>query len=191
MPRSDQTATVFLGLGSNLGDRRPAMCAAIHSLVEHPHIDPDHDRGVASLYETSPVGGPPGQGPYLNSAVRITTSLSPQDLLHALQAIETKIGRVRHQRWAPRVIDMDILLFNDLVLDDSTLSIPHPRMHERLFVLAPLSEIAGELVHPTRGQTIARLTTECRIVGSIESVVRVEGHEWYAETVTQHTSTAP
>lgn len=174
MPAGEESVTAYLGLGSNLGDRRASMRAAVEALNAHPHIQVDLDRGVAPLYETSPVGGPVEQPPYLNSVARITTTLTPHDLLAAARTIEIEIGRTRGERWGPRVIDIDILLYAELVLRDEILSIPHPRMHERRFVLEPLSEIAGGLVHPGMGRTIADLARECPTGDEQGTVVLVE-----------------
>ena len=143
------SSTAYLGLGSNLGDRLVAMRAAIQALDDHPRIRVDFERGVAPLYETGPVGGPPGQGPFLNSAVRVGTTLSGMDLLCALLSIEESLGRMRGDRWDARIIDIDLLLFADLVVNGENLSIPHPRMHTRRFVLDPLAEIAGAKLCPS------------------------------------------
>jgi len=172
--------TAYLGLGSNLGDRLAAMRAAVAALAEHPRIDVDFQIGIASLFETRAVGGPAGQPDYLNTAVRIETSLAPRDLLEALMAIEARLGRVRRKRWEQRVIDIDLLLFDELVVDDVTLSVPHPRMHERRFVLEPLAEIAGDVTHPILGETVTALLRRLRSAGCTGEVNRVRDRDWFS-----------
>ena len=103
--------TAYLALGSNLGDRLAAMRGAVRALCQHPHIHVNLEAGVASLYETSPVGVPPGRPAYLNSAVRVETTLSPDGLLSAVLSMEASLGRVRSTRWEDRLIDIDLLLF--------------------------------------------------------------------------------
>ena len=112
---------------------------------------------VSCWRETAPVGGPPGQPPFLNGALLAETSLAPHDLLAALQQIENDLGRRRAERWGPRTIDLDLLLYDELVLDTPSLTLPHPRMAWRRFVLEPAAEVAGAMLHPTIGWTIARL----------------------------------
>ena len=147
---------VFLGLGSNLGDREENLIRGLRLL---------EGAGFAvaarsSLYETEPVGGPP-QGPYLNQVVRGETDLSPEALLAACLAAEAALGRVRRERYGPRTLDVDILLYGDLVQDAPKLEIPHPRLHERLFVLVPLAEVGALAVHPRLGLTVAELKARC------------------------------
>ena len=103
------------------------------------------------------MGGPPGQPPFLNGAALLETSLAPHDLLDALQQIETDLGRRRTERWGPRTVDLDLLLYEQLVLDTPTLILPHPRMAQRRFVLEPAAEIAGAMLHPTSGWSVAQL----------------------------------
>ncbi len=150
----------YLGLGSNLGDRRGTIESALAALEAHPEIAV---LSVSRLIETAPQG-PPGQGPYLNGAAAIDTALSPRGLLEALQAIEAAHGRdrAREVRWGPRTLDLDLLLYGDIVLDQGDLTVPHPRMHERAFVLAPLAEIAPHAVHPVLRQTSASLYATLR-----------------------------
>lgn len=128
----------FLALGSNLGDRRGHLSQALRRL---PDVV-----AVSQLYETDPVGGPPGQGAYLNCVVELRTTRSPRELLAAAQAAEAAAARVRVERWGPRTLDVDILLVGDEVVDEADLVVPHPRMWERGFVLVPLADLAPELV---------------------------------------------
>ena len=130
-------AWAWLGLGSNIEDRLDYLQAAINRIDEHPKIRVD---AVSSVYETEPVGGPE-QDAYLNMAIRIATLLSPRRLLRAGQAIEQELGRVRVQRWGPRTIDVDILLYDDRTIRRRDLQIPHPRLTDRPFALVPLLEV--------------------------------------------------
>jgi 2-amino-4-hydroxy-6-hydroxymethyldihydropteridine diphosphokinase len=128
----------FLALGSNLGDRRAFIDRAVAGL---PDVV-----AVSGVYETDPVGGPDGQGPYLNAVVELSTELSPRELLEIGQRLEAEAGRVRTERWGPRPLDVDVLLVGELVVDEPDLIVPHPRMWEREFVLRPLADLAPELV---------------------------------------------
>jgi 2-amino-4-hydroxy-6-hydroxymethyldihydropteridine diphosphokinase len=145
---------VFIGVGSNQGDRLEAISKAARALGAA--------RGVrllqmATVIETEPVGGPP-QGSYLNTVLEAETSLRPRELLAALQAIERALGRIPSaERWAPRPIDLDLLLYDDVVMAEPDLAIPHPRLHERLFVLEPLSQLAPGLLHPVLRRSVAAL----------------------------------
>ena len=138
------SATAYIALGSNLGDRRQFLEQALQLLRQAPV----QIVRVSSYHETAPVGGPPGQGAYLNAAAELETDLPPRDLLHLLLDIETRLGRIRQERFGPRTIDLDLLLYGDTNSDDAELMLPHPRMHERLFVLVPLAEIAPRARHP-------------------------------------------
>jgi 2-amino-4-hydroxy-6-hydroxymethyldihydropteridine diphosphokinase len=148
-------ATAYIALGSNLGDRRALIESALHDLRQHPQIAVI---AVSTIIETAPVG-PPDQHRYLNAAAELRTSLSPRELLDVCLSIEAAHGRTRtiQQRWGPRLIDIDILLYGDELIDEPGLHIPHPHMAERLFVLEPLAEIAPQLVHPALRSTIQSL----------------------------------
>ena len=126
----------FLGLGSNLGDRWAHLRHAVASLPDVVAVSP--------VYETSPVGGPPGQGPYLNCVVELETQRTPRQLLEVAQRLEADADRRRTERWGPRTLDVDVLLVDDLAVDEPDLVVPHPRMWERRFVLAPLADLAPE-----------------------------------------------
>jgi len=169
--------TAYLGLGSNLGDRRMALKAAVAALDQHPSIEVDRASGIASLYETTPVGVPSPQPPYLNSVVRIGTTLSPEALLEAALSIEAALGRVRSDRFEPRTIDIDLLLYADLVMDTPSLTLPHPRLHERRFVFDPLAEIAVGVMHPVLKVSIAELA-RLREERPDDRVDRIAGPGW-------------
>ena len=133
--------TIYLGIGSNLGDRSAHIQKAIQLLNETEGI---WIKKVSSLYETEPVGGPP-QGKFLNGAIKIQTNLSPRQLLNSLKEVECQVGRKERKKNWPREIDLDILLYGNVKVQEEGLEIPHPRMFERDFVMIPLSEIAGHL----------------------------------------------
>jgi len=142
---------VALGLGSNLGDREAHLLSAIEGLARHATVV-----AVSSFQETEPVGGPP-QGPYLNAAVIVETPLDPDGLLQLARTLEADAGRVREQRWGPRTLDVDLLLCEDRIIERPGLSVPHPRLSERRFVLQPLAEIAPEWVVPGSGRSVEAL----------------------------------
>jgi len=152
--------TAYIGLGSNLGDRREYLHRAVQALKARPGIEVVR---VSSSRETEPVGGPPGQGNYLNAAAELRTDLAADDLLQVLFDVEQTLGRVRSERWGPRTIDLDLLLYGDLVLDQPHLTVPHSLLHERSFVLEPLAEIAPHVVHPEFDCTIKDLLWKLRL----------------------------
>ncbi len=134
----------YLGIGSNLGDRLGYLQLALDALAAAPEIGVT---AVSPVYETDPVGGPV-QDDYLNAVVEVETSLEPHGLLLVAQTAERTARRVRDEHWGPRTLDVDILLFDDIILDDPDLVIPHPRMGERAFVLAPLHDLDPTLATP-------------------------------------------
>lgn len=133
----------YLGLGSNLGDREAHLRHAVEGITDLVAVSP--------VYESAPVGGPP-QDDFLNAVVALETRLSPRRLLDLAHRLENEAGRVRTVRWGPRTLDVDVLLVGDLVLDEPDLVIPHPRMQDRAFVLAPLADLDPSLVPPERAE---------------------------------------
>jgi 2-amino-4-hydroxy-6-hydroxymethyldihydropteridine diphosphokinase len=134
---------VYIGIGSNLGDRKANCMRAIELLAGKGIVV----RKESSLYETDPWGDK-NQPKFINMAIEIETELKPQDLLGILAGIEKEFGRKKSCKWGPRIIDLDILLYNSITIDQDDLKIPHPFMHERDFVLKPLYEIAPDVKHP-------------------------------------------
>ncbi len=146
--------TAYLGLGSNLGDRELNLLRAVAEIGKLPG---SRITGLSGFYDTEPVGDVP-QDNFLNAVLRLETSLSPYELLAELQRIETKVfRRKRTVPGGPRSMDLDILLYDRLVLESEGLVIPHPRLHQRRFVLVPLSEIASGYLHPVLDRSIAEL----------------------------------
>ncbi len=147
-------SSVYIALGSNMGDRELNLLRGIAEIGKLPG---SKIRAMSGFYDTRPVG-PVEQDNFLNAVLRVETSLSPHQLLSELQRIETGVfGRKRTVRWGPRPIDLDILLYDDLTIAGEDLTIPHPRLHERKFVLVPLVEIAPGLVHPGIGQSLSEI----------------------------------
>ena len=134
-------ARAFIGLGSNLGDRRALLRAAVASLADGGDVV-----AVSDVYETEPIGGPRGQEPYLNVVVELATEDEPRRLLERCQALEQAAGRERTVRWGPRTLDADVLWVEGRTVDEPDLTVPHPRLWERRFVVAPLAELAPDLV---------------------------------------------
>ena len=163
-------APIGLGLGSNLGDREGYLAAALRAL-----------RGagialarVSAIYETEPVGGPP-QGPYLNLVAVGETALGPEEVLAAARGAEEAAGRQRSVANGPRTLDVDVLFHDRLVRHDGALILPHPRLHERRFVLVPLAEIAPQWRHPVLGLTAAELLSRCPDASHVELWARTVG----------------
>ncbi|GAA5336281.1 MULTISPECIES: 2-amino-4-hydroxy-6-hydroxymethyldihydropteridine diphosphokinase [Thermus] len=142
----------YVGLGSNLGDRAGYLLAAVSLLSRLPKT---RLLRLSPVYETAPVGPP--QPPYLNLVAELDTGLDPRELLQALLEVERALGRERKERWGPRTIDLDLLLYGDLVLEEEGLQVPHPRLHERAFVLVPLLDLLPEGRHPVLGVRFAEL----------------------------------
>ena len=144
---------VFVAVGANLGDREATFAAVVRALEAELDL---LLLGASTVYETDPIG-PPGQGAYLNAVLGLRSWLAPLALLHRLQSIEAALGRDRarqSQRWGPRTVDLDLLFYGDRCIELPDLTVPHPRVHERAFVLLPLVELAPALVHPRIGVTI-------------------------------------
>ena len=143
----------FVGIGSNLGDRETNLRKALELLAAESRIEVV---AVSRLRETDPVG-PVEQPSFLNGAVHISTELPPRELLERLLEVEQRLGPVRGERWGPRTIDLDLLVYGDEIVDEPGLTLPHPRLHERRFALEPLAELAPALVVPGRGAVQALL----------------------------------
>jgi 2-amino-4-hydroxy-6-hydroxymethyldihydropteridine diphosphokinase len=156
--RPKEVRDAYVALGSNLGDRRAHLAAAVAALERTPGIEVV---AMSALYETEPVGPP--QGRYLNAVVRLRTGLAPDALLERLLEIESAEGRRRGpERNAPRSLDLDLLLYADLERRGPALELPHPRLAERAFVLEPLCDLAPDLVHPALGASVAELARRVR-----------------------------
>ena len=144
----------LIGLGSNLGNSAALLIAAWQSIAQ---VRETGTLRLSRIFRTQPIGGPVGQPPFCNAVGLIETALDPKSLLRELQAVEDSLGRVRQERWGPRAIDLDLLTYGQLELRESSLTLPHPRMAFRRFVLEPAAEIAPDFVCPPNGWTIGQL----------------------------------
>ncbi|MCX7983492.1 MAG: 2-amino-4-hydroxy-6-hydroxymethyldihydropteridine diphosphokinase [Bacteroidetes bacterium] len=157
---------VFIGLGSNIEPRRYYIERAVTELQHHPEINWIR---ASSLYETEPVGVV-HQPYFVNMVVEVQTSLPPDELLRTLKDIEHRVGRIERERWGPREIDLDILLYGDVIIETDTVRIPHPCLARRRFVLEPLVEIAAEFCDPLSGKTLAQLLEVCHDTSYIQRI---------------------
>lgn len=161
-------AHALVALGANLGDRARQLGGALDGLARLPESQLLRRSG---WFETPPIGGPIGQGAFLNGAALLETSLAPTALLAALQRIEDALGRVRTERWGARVIDLDLLLYDQLMIDAGDLTVPHPRMAFRHFVLEPAAALAPEMIHPPSGWTVAALLDQLQHGANVAAVI--------------------
>jgi len=153
---SAEPVSVYLGLGSNVGDRKENLDRALGFLSERLRVEE-----VSSIYDTTPEDNP-DQPRFLNLVAHVYTTLEPQGLLALLKGIESKLGRTPSARYSPRPMDIDILFYGKQVLNTPTLTIPHARIPERAFVLVPLNEIAPELIHPVSGKSVKQILAELK-----------------------------
>lgn len=161
---SGEPARVQLSLGSNLGDRAAQLDAALAALDTLPET---RLVGCSSVYETEPVGVV-DQPAFLNACAEIETALPPLELLNAIKVVEKALGRVPAEKWGPRAIDIDIVLWGDCVMDDEPLRIPHPAFRNRAFVLTPLADIAPDAMDPETGLTVAELAQRPEAQGAVK-----------------------
>jgi len=160
--------TVYIALGANIGNREANLRMALRGLTRMARVE-----SVSSLYETQAVG--PEQPPFFNAVCRVDTGLEPESLLRFLKSLEHEIGRRPvGERWGPRPIDLDLLLYEDRIVETTDLTLPHPRLPERAFVLVPLAEIAPDTRHPASGKTIAELAEAVNASG----VRRIKDAGW-------------
>ncbi|WP_036479954.1 2-amino-4-hydroxy-6-hydroxymethyldihydropteridine diphosphokinase [Myxosarcina sp. GI1] len=155
-------AKCAIALGSNLGDSLNTLKTSLAVLSQTPGIDL---KATSSWYRTKPVGTPTPQPDYLNGCALLQVDQTPEELLTLIQAIELQFGRVRTEKWGARTLDLDLLLYEDLILEHPNLTIPHPRMNERAFVLIPLAEIAPDWIEPVSQKAIAQLARRVDATG--------------------------
>ena len=161
------THNVFIGIGSNLGDRYGNCKTSIDRIIRNPGAE---FLALSSFYATTPVS-PVSQGDFLNAVLRILWRGSPLELLALLQSVETAMGRVREIPQGPRIIDLDILLFDDLLFETAELTIPHPRLHERKFTLVPILELEPAATHPRLGRPLKEFLDS---IGKEQAISRLE-----------------
>ena len=172
-PSTLHPATAYIALGSNLGNRSENISEALHLLDTIPEITIVK---VSSLIETAPAGGPKGQNNYINGVVEILSRISAEQLLELMQSVETRLGRPAQQnrpKWSPRTIDLDLLLFGSEIIDTPLLMVPHPLMHQRRFVMAPLVELAPDLTHPVLGRSMRKILDSLTPLIAIAGVIGV------------------
>jgi len=158
--------TAYIGIGSNLGTPEKNCTKAIEKISSAKDIK---IISKASFYQTEPIGGVQ-QGWFVNSAIEIETDLSPENLLSVLLSLELAMGRTRKEKWGPRLIDLDLLLYGNLVLENKSLTLPHPEIQNRKFVLIPMSEISESLIHPTLKKSIKTLLQESSDVTIVKKI---------------------
>jgi 2-amino-4-hydroxy-6-hydroxymethyldihydropteridine diphosphokinase len=158
---------VFVGLGSNLGERQRLLNAAAAEINALPRTKVVW---TSSVYETEPVGKK-NQKKFLNAVAEIQTESSPAHLLSEIKTIEQRIGRTASEKWGPREIDIDILLYDGVVHNDELVKVPHPEMEKRRFVLIPFREIAPDVVHPVNGMTVEEMASACRDTSKVVKTV--------------------
>lgn len=160
-------AVVYIALGSNMDSPHGQLDSALEAITQQPDMELT---ALSSRYQTAPIG--PQQPDFINAAAELSTDLSPLALLDALQAIEQQQNRVRSIHWGPRTLDLDILFYDNLLMDNERLIIPHPRIGERAFVLIPLADLNPQLTLPS-GETVAQLLANC----SQQGIVKIESSE--------------
>ena len=157
---------IYVGLGANVGDREAHLRSAVVAVGARPEL---RVVGASKVYESAPVGYA-DQPDFLNAAVELETEVSPRDLLQTLLELERSLGRVRGQRWGPRIIDLDLLLYGHRIVQEQGLTVPHPHLHLRAFVLLPLCDLNPEGVHPLTRQSFRSLAEAVKPESEIRSV---------------------
>jgi 2-amino-4-hydroxy-6-hydroxymethyldihydropteridine diphosphokinase len=179
--------TALVAIGSNLGDRRANLAHALAGLKRLPRTSVS---GLSAIYETAPVGGPENQGPFLNAAASLETALPAAELLASLHDIECNCGRERVIRWAARTLDLDLLTHGETVSDDAALILPHPRMHERRFVMVPVCDLQPALQHARLGLSMAELLALLPVEPGDLAPLRINWTDLVAEPVPEPLETA-